>query len=166
MALTTAPGSTRKSMGESPIHPARYHDSRGWIAATRVDNALIVACVACDCGACVINDPASEKSCASSNCTMCCASVLFACISASITTVFESEMIFCVRASSNSDIMTCAQCSFCPSNLTVYDSELILCVRVSSSSEIMSCAQCSFEFSVFTVASSVISPILESSNSW
>ena len=29
IALMTAPGSTRKSMGESPIHPARYHDSRG-----------------------------------------------------------------------------------------------------------------------------------------
>ena len=67
MALTTAPGSTRKSMGESPIHPARYHDSLGCIADTHDDSALIVACMDCDCGACVIKEPVSEKSCASSN---------------------------------------------------------------------------------------------------
>ena len=152
-------------MGESPIHPVRYHDSLGWIADTHDDSALIVACIDCDCGACVINDPASEKSCASSKCTMCCASVSSACISALITTVFNSELIFCVRASSNSEIIVCAQCSFCPSNITVSDSELILCVRASSNSELMPCAQCSFDFPVFTVVSSVIAPITESSNS-
>ena len=90
MALTTAPESTRKSMGESPIHPARYHDSLGCIADTHDDSALIVACMDCDCGACVIKEPVSEKSCVSSKCTICCVSVFSACISALITTVFDT----------------------------------------------------------------------------
>ena len=151
MALTTAPGSTRNSMGESPIHPARYHDSLGCIADTHDDSALIVACMDCDCGACVIKDPVSEKSRASSKCTICGASVSSACISALITTVFNSELTSCVRASSNCELIACAQCSFHSSNSTVFESGLVLCVRAPSNSEIIGCAQCSYCLSNMTV---------------
>ena len=56
----TAPGSTRKSIGESLIYPVRYHDSRGWTADIHVDRVLIVARIELDCGACVISDPESD----------------------------------------------------------------------------------------------------------
>ena len=58
--LTTAPRSTKKSIGESLIQPARYHDSRGWTADIHVDRALIVARIELDWGACVVSDPESD----------------------------------------------------------------------------------------------------------
>ena len=60
IALTTAPGSPRKSIGESLIQPARYHDSRSWTADIHVDRALIVARIELDWGACVVSDPDSD----------------------------------------------------------------------------------------------------------
>ena len=60
---------------------------------------------------------------------MCCASVFSACISASIITVFDSELILCVSASSSSEIMSCAQCSFFASNITVFDFVFVSCAR-------------------------------------
>ena len=77
-------------------------------------------------------------------------------------TVFEFGLVLCVRAPSNSEIIGCAPCSFCLSNMTVFEFWLFLCVRASSNSDLMSCAQCSFDIPVFTVDSLVT----ESSNSW
>ena len=69
-ALTTAPGSTRNSIGESSIQPARYHDSRGCTAEIHADKALIVECTEFIWGACMVRDPASEWSITGSNCTV------------------------------------------------------------------------------------------------
>ena len=94
------------------------------------------------------------------------ARLLSACISASITTVFDSRLVLCVRVSSSSEIILCAQCSFFTLNLPVSDSVLFSCACRSSSSEIIACAQYSFLFTVFTVIPSVISPIFKRSISW
>ena len=138
-------------MGESPIHPARYHDSLGWIADTHDDSALIVARIDSDWGACVIKEPVSEKSSASSKCNICCVSVPSACISALVVTVFNSELTSCVRASSNCEVIACVPCSFRLSNLTVFESGLFFCMRAPSNSDIIGCAQCSFCLSNLTV---------------
>ena len=69
-ALTTAPGSTKNPIGESSIQPARYHDSRGCTAEIHADKALIVACTEFIWGACVVRDPASDRSGVVSNCTV------------------------------------------------------------------------------------------------
>ena len=81
-------------------------------AEIQVKSELIVACMGFDWGDCVINDPASDRSRASSKCTTCCASVSSACISTSITSMFDFEMFVCARWSSAIEIMFCAHCPF------------------------------------------------------
>ena len=115
-----------------------------------------MACIDCDCGACVIRDPASEKSSVSSKCTKCSASVFSACTSALITTAFNSKLAFFARASSTSELFDGAQRSISFTSVTVLGSDLPLCVRAPSNSVMIGCAQCSlfptnmtlFEFSL------------------
>ena len=71
-----------------------------------------MACMEFDWGACVISDPASDRSYASPKCTKCCASISSECISTSINSVFDIEMFVCARWSSVTEIMFCAHCSF------------------------------------------------------
>ena len=92
----------------------------------------------------MIKEPVSEKSSASSKCKVCCVSVPSACISALVITVFNSELVFCVRASSNCEVISCAPCLFHLLNLTVFESGLFCCVRALSNSDIIGCARCSF----------------------
>ena len=141
--LTTAPGSTRKSIAESLIQPARYHDSCGWTADIHVDKALIVARIDLDWGACVVNDPESDLSCASIKSTMCCAPISSEGMSSSTSGVFDTEICVCAHCSSDTEIMFCAHCS----SVT----EIMFCMHCSSDTEIMFCAHCSSGMVLFTV---------------
>ena len=78
------------------------------------------------------------------------------------STVFESGVVLCVRAPSNSKLNDCAQCLFCSSNETVFEFIQVFCVRASTNLDVMPCAQCSFDSSVFTAGSLET----ESSFSW
>ena len=139
----TAPGSTRKSIAESLIQPARYHDSHGWTADIHVDRVLIVARIELDWGACVVSDPESELSCASTKCTMCCAPISAECMSSSTSVVLDTEICVCAHCCSDTEIMFCVHCS------SVI--EIMFCAHCTSDTEIMFCAQCSSGIIVFTV---------------
>ena len=137
------PGRLESLLVSSLIHPARYHDSRGWTADIHVDRALIVARIEFDWGACVVSDPHSDWSCASLKCTMCCAPDSSARISTSISAAFDTAVCLCVHCSS--------------------DTELIFCAHCTSVTEIMFCAHCSSDIILFTVTESEICLISDTS---